>query len=393
MAKDKPFYPHAPISTLDVLAKSLGVSPQVMSKLSSSADDSYTAFSVSSKNKDRTVYDPKYNLKKLQKRINSRIFEHVVFPQYLHGGIRDVSHSRDYINNSRIHAGSRVLVSLDIKNFYDNIKRDSVFDIFKSFFRFPDEVSTLLTNVVTMRGKVPQGGCTSSYVANLIFHNTEYSVVSYLRSFGIEYSRLLDDVTLSSSHPIPPEKLEQAISKVAGMFKRHGLRVHPHKKKIESSSDSRSPYEVTGVWVGHGVPKIRRKDRDYARQLVYICTKEYLKDYTSDAYHALWNKSSAHVARMTRLDHAQARQLRDRLSKILPQYSAARIKQLSFEYKKLINRPVADVATLGFSKSFHKLIHSIGILSRTDAHLARHYRKSLRAKFPRVLSKADHWGI
>lgn len=409
MAKDRPYYPHAPISTIDTLAKCLGVSPKLMLDLAADAENSYTEFEINSKPnivsnkstsskpapkaKTRVVYEPKYNLKKIQKRINSRIFEHILFPDYLQGGIRDIDSPRDHVNNSLIHAGSAILISLDIRNFYDNIKRESVFDIFKNFLRFPDDVSKVLTDLVTLRGKVPQGACTSSYIANLVFHNTEYSVVNYFRSSGIKYSRLLDDVTLSSNKLISQEKIEQSILKVSAMFKRHKLRIHPHKKKIELSSDSRSQFKVTGVWVAHGIPKVRRNERDQTRHKVYICEKEFLKDPTSDEYHALWNQTSAKVATMTRLKHSQAPLLRDRLSKILPLFSEARKTQIKFEFKKIMKRDASESNSLGFSTTYHKLIHSLGILSRTDKTLSRAYRRSMREKFPVVHSKANHWEL
>lgn len=393
MAKDKPYYPHAPIGTIDILAKTLGVSPKVMLDLASSVEDSYTSFEVESKAKFRTVHEPKYKLKKIQKRINSRIFEHVLFPDYLQGGIRDELAPRDHVNNSSIHAGSSVLISLDIRNFYDNIKYDSALDVFRNFFCFPDDVSKVLTDLVTLRGKIPQGACTSSYIANLVFHNTEYSVVNYLRSAGLKYSRLLDDVAISSSESISSEKIDSAISKVSSMFKRHNLRIHPQKKKIEHASDSRSQYKVTGVWVAHGIPKVRRKERDKTRLLVHICEKEYERDPTSDRYHLIWNSTSAKVATMTRLQHSQAKLLRERLSNVLPLLSQARKTQIKYEYKKLMRRDPSESRSLGFSTVYHKLIHSLGILSRTDRSLSRAYRKSLMSKFPSVPSKSKHWEL
>lgn len=393
MAKDKPYYPHAPIGSIDTLAKTLGVAPKVMLDLASNTENSYTSFEVKSKHKTRTVHEPKYNLKKIQKRINSGIFEQILFPDYLQGGIKDDKSPRDHVNNSLIHAGSSVLISLDIKNFYENIKYDSVLNIFSNFFNFPGDVSKVLADLVTLKGRVPQGACTSSYIANLVFFNTEYSIVNYLRSSGLKYSRLLDDVAISSANLISKEKVDSAISKVSGMFKRHNLRIHPQKKKIEHSADTRNQYAVTGVWVAHGVPKIRRKERDLTRHLVHICECEYKNDPTSDRYHDLWHKTSAKVAVMTRLKHSQAHLLRQRLSKILPCFSEARRNQIKHEYRKIMRRDPSESQSLGFATAYHKLVHSLGILSRTDRPLSRLYRKSLSNRFPKVHSKSKHWEL
>ncbi|WP_232906068.1 hypothetical protein [Pseudomonas syringae] len=148
MAKDKPYYPHASIGSVAMLAKTLGVHPKLLNDLAGRATDSYTHFVIRTKgDKERNVYEPKYELKKLQKRINSRLFEKVHYPFYLQGGVRDEDHPRDYIENSRIHAGSKSLISLDIRNFYDNIPYESVVSIFKYFFNFTDEVSELMYKI------------------------------------------------------------------------------------------------------------------------------------------------------------------------------------------------------------------------------------------------------
>ena len=224
---DKPYYPHIAIASIDTLARTLGVNPKRLISISENVDNSYTQFELKT---GRVVFEPKFELKKIQKRINSRIFENVVFPYYLMGGIksqamlgkigkvdeseenidRDLSDeeekpekknnkaTRDYVSNAASHTRAHTLINLDIKKFYTNIKAEYVFDIYKYFFKFPDDVAELLVKLTTFRGRVPQGGCTSSYIANLVFFNTEYRVVSDFRNQGISYTRLLDDVALSS---------------------------------------------------------------------------------------------------------------------------------------------------------------------------------------------------
>lgn len=228
---DKPYYPFRPISSIAILAKTLGIHEKMLLNLANKVDDSYTEFLINVKGKDRTVYEPKHDLKKLQKRINHRIFEKVQYPVYLQGGIKDPSNKRDYVENAKIHCerDPNIIISIDIKSFYDNIKSDYVFNVYKIFFNFPDEVSEILTKLTTFKNKVPQGACTSSYLANLIFFNTEYSLVSKFRSTGICYTRLLDDVTLSSNKFLSEEKISSSIKDVVAMFRKYKLK-HNNKK-------------------------------------------------------------------------------------------------------------------------------------------------------------------
>ena len=64
MAKDKPYYPHNPIGSVDSLAKTLGCAPKILRDLTRDTSNSYTCFSISTKKgKEREVYEPKYELK------------------------------------------------------------------------------------------------------------------------------------------------------------------------------------------------------------------------------------------------------------------------------------------------------------------------------------------
>ena len=70
----------------------------------------------------------------------------------------------------------KTIISLDIENFYPNIGKRDVLNIFKNMMRFSPEVSNILTELVTLDGKTPQGACCSSYIANLIFFNDEHNI-------------------------------------------------------------------------------------------------------------------------------------------------------------------------------------------------------------------------
>jgi hypothetical protein len=187
---DKPFYPFPGIGSVEALAKALDVHHDLLLDIAKKVDQSYTSFDIPKKNNSgyRTVCEPKHELKRLQKKINSRILELVKYPSYLQGGIKDKSLSRDYVKNAAIHVKPTVLISLDIKNFYPNIHRSHVLNVFKNFLGFHPDVAEVLTCLTTLNDRVPQGGCCSSYLANLIFFGDEFKLVQKLRKLGWRYS-------------------------------------------------------------------------------------------------------------------------------------------------------------------------------------------------------------
>lgn len=385
---DKPYYPHAAIASIEKLARTLGIHPKRLLSIAAKVDDSYTEYQLTDKN--RTVFEPKYELKKIQKRINSRIFEEVEFPAYLQGGIK-AENKRDYVENAKIHANAETLISLDIKKFYTNIKSENVRDIYKYFFKFPDEVTELLVKLTTFKGKVPQGGCTSSYLANLVFFNAEYRLVSSFRGQNIKYSRLLDDVTISTNKNLNNERCTKAIKSVVGMFINHGLKLNTKKTKIEYRGKAHKGFEVTGLWVEHRQPKLRRNDRRYIRQLVHNCELQYPNQCTTSDYHKLWNRTSGQVAKLSRLNHPQATKLRNRLKLVLPKYDDYDANKIKILANKLLRVPADQHNKIGRIKDYNKLMFKLGILSRSHSGLSKDLTKKLKAHYKNVPTKKEYW--
>jgi hypothetical protein len=385
---DKPLYPCSSIGTLDVLAKTLGVHPRKLKNIADKVNSSYSAIQLPAHpttGKVREVFEPKHELKKIQKRINSRIFEHVKFPVYLQGGIKATPiNKRDYIANAAMHGRSKTLINLDVRNFYPNIKTNVVTDIFKYFFKFSDEVVEILTTLTTYNGSLPQGGCTSSYLANLVFYNDEYRLVSSFRGRGLRYTRLLDDITISSTNSIDSKLSVQLVKDVASLLRKRGLNLKSAKTKITDRSEMHKDFEVTGLCVRDVLPNVRKKDRLYVRQLVFNCEKKAIENRTSDEFHTLWNRTSGLVARLHRLKNSQAEDYRKRLSVILPLYDQYQEAKLVKRVSSALKVPISSHSQWGIIKKYNNLVYHLGILARTKSALASRLKSSLKVHYSSV---------
>lgn len=392
---DKPLYPCKPIGSVEVLANTLGVHPLKLKSIAEKIENSYTSYDLKPHpitGKIRTVFDPKHELKKIQKRINSRIFTSVKFPQYIQGGIKATKDSkRDYIENATIHGRSQTLINLDVKNFYPNIKADAVKNIFKYFFRFSDDVVDILTKLTTYRGSLPQGGCTSSYLANLVFFNDEYRLVSSLRGKNIRYTRLLDDVTISCQKSLDNVTSEKIIKQVAAMLRKHGLSLKSAKTKVSDRKELHKEFEVTGLCVRASSPKVRKQDRRYVRQLVFNCEQLAAQTRTSEEYHRLWNKTSGLVAKLVRLQHSEGKDYRKRLTQILPIYDQYQENKISKRYYAALKVPREQHVQWGVIRKYNKLIYHLGILARTNKKRAQQFRKKLATHYSSVPVIQDYW--
>jgi len=376
---NKPRFNGTPIASLESLALMLGIDEKRLDWVVSTIPKSYKSFSIKTgKNrKQRDIFEPKRSLKIIQKKINSGIFENVSYPLYLQGGLE----GRDYISNASMHTKKKSLICLDIKNFYPSISKKDVTLIFKNLMNFSPEVSSTLTEILTLNNQVPQGSCCSSYIANLLFFNNEYNIVNKLIPMGITYSRLLDDITISSDQILTATQKTKIISLIVGMVKSHRLEINEKKTTIEDYTNSNSRLNVTGLWVKHGVPKLKKADRRYIRHLVYICQKQSSSSRETQEYHDLWNRCSGKVAQMSRLNHSQAIDLREVLSKIMPTYDEFKIgklKMLARHYESNFSKPIDEDQ----KKKVYRIIYDFDIVSRTDKNLAVIYRKKMRALLP-----------
>ncbi|KJG11967.1 reverse transcriptase family protein [Photobacterium iliopiscarium] len=392
---DKPQYPCKSIASVEVLAKTLGVHLKLLNNIASKVEESYSSYVLPAhkvSGKIRTVFEPKHELKKIQKRINSRIFERVIFPEYLIGGIKATpTIPRDYVQNARIHSKSKTLINLDVRNFYPTIKAQEVKKIYKYFFKFSDEVVELLTLLTTYKGAVPQGGCTSSYLANLIFFNSEYQIVSSLRGQNIRYSRLLDDITISSTSEISSKKITVIIKSVSAMLKKHNLSLKGKKTKISDRDECHKDFEVTGLWVKEAEPKLRKEEVRRIRQLVYHCQLESINGMDSDEYHKIWNNVSGLVTKLTRLKHSQGKKYRDILTLILPIYNDYEINKLKKKINFALKIPKEDHYRIGVIKKYNQLNYKLGILGRTHKGMAKDARKRLKCHYSTIPKMDNYW--
>ena len=215
---DKPRYLKKPIGSIDSLSKALSKDKKRLISLADEADSFYYLHEKREKPDGtfREIYAAKSELKVLQKSIHERLFSNVDFPYYLQGGIKDIIIPRSHIKAVKFHKNAKLLVSMDISNFFPSLTSEVVFDIWKRFFNFPAPVAQLLTKLTTFNGTLPQGASTSQDLANLAFWDRESDVVDKLQRNGFKYTRYVDDVTVSSTTYIEMKELSPIFENIFG---------------------------------------------------------------------------------------------------------------------------------------------------------------------------------
>lgn len=141
------------------------------------------------------ISEPKLKLKRLQEILKTEFF----YPRkYL---IHKCAHAyipgilmQDCIEK---HAGKKLVVKMDIKNFFGSITDKLVFESMKHTFRMDDDTADTVTQLCTLDGALPQGAVTSPILSNFVCRMLDKRLYSFCSKNGIEYSRYADDLIFS----------------------------------------------------------------------------------------------------------------------------------------------------------------------------------------------------
>lgn len=317
----QPSYSLRPIQSLPSLAVALGISEAELVALIRKAPSLYRK---GKKPKDdgtfRIYYDALQPLKTIQGRLLRKILDRVTWPPYLFGGVRDLCNPRDYVGNANIHSGAALQFKTDVASFFPSIKVDLVRRIWEGIFRFSRPVSDALTALTTYRGFLPQGTRTAQAIANLAFWDFEPEIIARLAVMGFRYTRLTDDITISTNDPRAIKRLGKAIQLIHGMLRAHGFR---RKGKKERISTQRGPMMVNNVLTNRRLSLLGRKRNEIAREVIAL-TKRIEKA----SYSLLSNEESElrHVAgrlnTLARFHPKEAQRLGTLLYRVTPPRTA-----------------------------------------------------------------------
>lgn len=379
-------YTGSAIRSLQALASTLSCDADRLKYIARNISSFYDIFSREKKSGGaRFISAPKKELKTIQKRINSRIFCYCVFPVYLQGSVKDDLNPRDFVSNATLHAQGKFFVLADISDFFPSINAKYVNNVFRYLFRFSPEVSELLVALTTLDGSLPQGAPTSSCLANLIFYDSEHVVARDFIRDGLMYSRLIDDISVSSAKILDKGKVSHIIKKISGMVSAKGMRLHQGKLRILDSRGCGVTPSITGLNIEKGAPRLPLLRRKEIRHAVYLCKKDCEAGHrTSSSFHEAHNSVSGRVALMTRLGYAASEKYRETLRGCLPHYDLRRRKKLSALCHKFAQKKGSGADTVVYARKYHKYMYHLGVLSRTNPSVAKELKSLLRMYRPTI---------
>jgi len=144
----------------------------------------------------RTISAPTKDWKPILTRLALQLRNSYNFPEYVTGFVKNKS----IYDNALFHVNKRIVVNIDIKDFFPSINFGRVSGFFQGKpYNFNKSVSNCLAKICTLNGVLPQGAPTSPILSNMISYKMDADLNRYCVKYGISFSRYADDMTFSTN--------------------------------------------------------------------------------------------------------------------------------------------------------------------------------------------------
>jgi retron-type reverse transcriptase len=201
----------------------------------------------------RVIAEPNPELKRRQHNILRWLNKRgIKAGKYAHGFVR----GRSIVTHAARHVGKRVIVKLDIENFFGTTNKGMLYRALRQEKLSQDNIDEILT-VCLLNGFLPQGAPTSPLLANLVMKRIDGRLAGLAASYHATYSRYADDLCFSSNEP----SLNEIIPAVDNIIHNSGYKLKRSKTRVIRRSKRQI---ITGCVVNRelNVPReLRRRIR------------------------------------------------------------------------------------------------------------------------------------
>lgn len=229
----------------------------------------YRAFDIPKKGGgSRRIQSPHPTVRILQRKLLQALALVYTPHPSAHGFIRN----RSIVTNASRHSGARLVLNVDLENFFPSVEFSRVRGVFIKRFKFPANVATILARICCNTGDfpdhLPQGGPTSPIITNMLCHSMDRQITRLAKRYGLFYTRYADDLTISTRRRTFPSQVAHVAdgdlvsigSEFLDIIERSGFELNSRKSRISTHSERLA---VTGLTVNQ-FPNITR---DYIRTI------------------------------------------------------------------------------------------------------------------------------
>lgn len=213
----------------------------------------YTTFEIpKKKGGTRSISAPNDGLKEIQRHLANALYEYKQKILDDNQIKNNVSHAfekgKGIISNAEAHRNKRLVLNIDLKDFFDSFHFGRVCGYFEKnkYFMLPHEVAVILSQLSCYDGKLPQGAPTSPVITNLMCQILDAKIINLSKKYKLNYTRYADDLTFSTNDKHFLEKQNEFIEKLEKIINHEGFEINKEKTRLQYN-DSRQV--VTGLVV------------------------------------------------------------------------------------------------------------------------------------------------
>jgi len=267
----------------------------------------------------RLIEIPKARLKGVQRRILNEILEHVPAHANAHGFRRN----RSVVTFASPHAGQRMVLRMDLRDFFATISIAHVFGIFRSA-GYPEEVARILSALCTNRvprdfcrqvpldssGRrrlqtphLPQGAPISPALANLCAYGIDVRLSALCLKAGGRYTRYADDLAFSFDALVSSDRF---LARAAAIVCDEGFEVNFRKVRCLTQA---SRQQLAGVVVNDH-PNVPRAEFDRLKAALHNCAAHGLAGQDREGSGRLRETLLGRISWVSMLNPKRGRKLR-----------------------------------------------------------------------------------
>mgnify|MGYP001184892182 CR=1 FL=1 len=223
----------------------LGYTKADLIQLAPNLPKCYITYKILKRNgKTRRIDAPQPPLKEVQKDFLHKVLYLFRAHPIAHGFVQD----RSPITNANAHIGKKIILTIDVKNFFNSISEQTVTRCLEwlfgqqSKFTWDPSDPVLLAKLLCYNGGLPQGSSASPVMSNLVCLSLDKKLASLAAANDVTITRYADDITLSSND----DKVLTIRHNVYQLLNNHGLVPNKAKTKIRRYFQRQ---QVTGIVV------------------------------------------------------------------------------------------------------------------------------------------------
>jgi hypothetical protein len=263
------------------------------------AEDPYKVFRIQKRKPNsklktfRTICVPEMQLGEVQRWLSRNVLSH----GRQHSASTAFAPKSTLMAAVRPHCGSRWLLKIDVRRFFESISELSVYKVFRRLGyqplvslelarlctrvgpisrlhttarwvrRAPPHVSTIFKYAARRFGHLPQGAPTSPMLANLVMVDADVALSKIAHAHGLTYTRYADDLTFSTlRNDFNRQEAADVVKHVYRTLGRFGLEPNLAKTQIVPP---RARKVVLGLLADLNEPRLTREFKSKMRQHLY----------------------------------------------------------------------------------------------------------------------------